>query len=300
MPARGILPEGKEAGGEGTEGTEGFSVPSGTTDDKEASDGGRGRPDACALLAGQHTVLFVGDSRMRAFFWHVLARMSGKAVAAHVNPSQWHLFGARAAAAAQRPGGGLGVGSNASHVGWCWQHPRGVSSQPLASCAGTRGVDLTRLMPEMEAGAVAMGRVAAAGGAGPSAAAGRLQAGNPSRSARHARVCATKNGEAAAGSDSSRTRTPSRKEGAKTRGPEKEESEGSEATDLSFIHTPSIESLLALFRAWAAEAESGAGEEDARGEPATRPLVVWAPPLQEVTQVPVLSRAKPNLPLAHA
>jgi len=287
--ARAHVPQsGIPAGAEGEpcrERKEGFSVPGGSTDHEHTADGRCGRPDACALLAGEGTILFVGDSRMRAFFWQVLARMSGRPVAAHINPSLWHIFGARAATAGERPGGRLGRDQNASDVGWCWQHPRGVSSQALAGCAGSHAVDLTRVLLEAGVGAGAMGDGAAAAGLASDAAAGRVRAGQPSPPGVRVRVCASNAaGKATEATAPTRAHTPSR-DGAEQTG--QNENEKTEATYLSFIHTPSLERLFALFRSWAAEAESGAGAggEQASAEPSPRPLVVWSPPLEEISQV---------------
>jgi hypothetical protein len=41
---------------------------------------------------GESEVVVAGDSRMRAFFWHLVAHTTGTPVAAHLNPTLWHIF----------------------------------------------------------------------------------------------------------------------------------------------------------------------------------------------------------------
>ena len=57
-------------------------------------------------------LLVVGDSRMRSLFWHLLALMSRRPVAARINPSRWHVFNAW-------PGEGR-AGEQEDADWWCW------------------------------------------------------------------------------------------------------------------------------------------------------------------------------------
>ena len=53
--------------------------------------------DVCSRMltyadVGESEVVVAGDSRMRAFFWHLVAHTTGTPVAAHINPTLWHIF----------------------------------------------------------------------------------------------------------------------------------------------------------------------------------------------------------------
>ena len=218
--------------------------------------------DFCNLLSGEHEILFVGDSRMRAFFWHVLARLSNRPVVAHVNSRQWHVFGASGPAGGEQRGDDCADWQGASDVGWCWECQAARRSYP-AVCPSLGATDLTGVLETAEA----------------------------SRGLAHASRAPIERIEAAAQGAASRARAARMLrlpvcEGSKT-GP----------TALSFVHAPTVDSLLAVFGTLAAgdESSEGAGEGQERQDARRRRLVVWSPPLGEVLALNASSPAAPHL-----